>query len=93
MRVGVQVCVLCILVWFGARNVAGTWQMKTMALGIPKALPLMAVPIGMSMLLAQILAQTWRDRAGSDAAEKAEAKKAEAKEAEAKKAEEGGTPS
>jgi TRAP-type C4-dicarboxylate transport system permease small subunit len=79
MRVGVQVCVLCILIWFGARNVAGTWQMKTMALGIPKALPLMAVPIGMSMLLAQILAQVWRDGAGSakDAAE----------------AEKGGTPS
>ena len=72
MRVGVQTCVLCILIWFGAQNVAGTWQMKTMALGIPKALPLMAVPIGMSMLLTQILAQTWRGWAGGGAAGKAE---------------------
>ncbi|MDR1978108.1 MAG: TRAP transporter small permease [Synergistaceae bacterium] len=66
-RVGVQVCVLCVLIWFGVQNVGGTWRMKTMALGIPKALPLMAVPIGMSMLLAQILAQEWRDRTRSDA--------------------------
>ncbi|MDR2174746.1 MAG: TRAP transporter small permease [Synergistaceae bacterium] len=77
LRVGVQVCVLCVLIWFGAQNVAGTWQMKTMALGIPKALPLMAVPIGMSMLLAQLLGQTWRDRAGGSG----------------EKADKGGTPS
>ncbi|MDR1875525.1 MAG: TRAP transporter small permease [Synergistaceae bacterium] len=62
MRVGVQVCVLLTLIWFGAQNVGGTWQMKTMALGIPKAIPLMAVPIGMGMLLAQVLATEWRDR-------------------------------
>jgi TRAP-type C4-dicarboxylate transport system permease small subunit len=84
LRIGVQVCILCVLIGFGIQNVAGTWQMKTMALGIPKALPLMAVPIGMSMLLAQILAQAWRDRGG--AAEKIE-------KAEVEKAEKGGTPS
>jgi TRAP-type C4-dicarboxylate transport system permease small subunit len=61
MRVGVQTCVLLVLVWFGIQNVGGTWQMKTMALGIPRAVPLMAVPIGMSLLLVQILAQEWRN--------------------------------
>lgn len=62
LRVGVQVCILLVLTGFGIQNVGGTWQMKTMALGIPKAIPLMAVPIGMSMLLVQVLAQEWRDR-------------------------------
>ena len=58
-RVGVQICVLAILIWYGIKNVGGTWQMKTMALGIPKAIPLMAVPIGMALLLLQLLAQEW----------------------------------
>ena len=62
-RMGVQICVLVVLIWYGAKNVGGTWQMKTMALGIPKAIPLMAVPIGMALLLLQLLAQEWRDLA------------------------------
>ena len=50
-----QCVVLVVLVWFGARNVMGSWKMKTMALGVPKAIPLMAVPIGMTILLAAIV--------------------------------------
>ena len=56
-RMGIQAVVLILLIWLGSKNVAGTWTMKTMALGIPKAIPLMAVPIGMSMLLMQLLLQ------------------------------------
>lgn len=50
-RLGVTAFVLALLVWFGAQNVAGTWTIRTMALGIPKAIPLSAVPLGMGMLL------------------------------------------
>ena len=55
LSVVVRFVVLAALVWFGARNVMGSWKMKTMALGVPKAIPLMAVPIGMSLLLVTIL--------------------------------------
>ena len=55
LSVAVRFVVLAALVWFGARNVMGSWKMKTMALGVPKSIPLMAVPIGMGLLLATIL--------------------------------------
>lgn len=51
----VQAAVLCVLVWYGAQNVMGGWTMRTMALRLPRAIPLMAVPIGMGMLLAVLL--------------------------------------
>lgn len=50
-RLGVTVFVLGLLIWFGTQNVTGTWTMRTMALNIPKAIPLSAVPLGMGMLL------------------------------------------
>ena len=55
LSVAVRFVVLAVLIWFGARNVIGSWKMKTMALGVPKSIPLMAVPIGMGLLLATIL--------------------------------------
>lgn len=51
----VQTVVLGALIWLGTRNVMGSWKMKTMALGVPKAVPLMAVPIGMGLFLAALL--------------------------------------
>ena len=57
VALGVQLTVLGVLIFFGSQNVMGMWNMKTMALGLPKAIPLMAVPIGMSMLLMVILAK------------------------------------
>jgi len=54
-RLAIQVIVLFVLIWYGTLNVRGTWHMKTMALGIPKAIVLMAVPLGMSILLVQLL--------------------------------------
>lgn len=56
-RFAVQVFILVLLIWFGVQNVMGTWNMRTMALGIPKAVPLLAVPIGMSMLLILLIAR------------------------------------
>ena len=58
LSVAVRFIVLAALIWFGARNVIGSWKMKTMALGVPKSIPLMAVPIGMGLLLATILFKT-----------------------------------
>ena len=55
LRLGIQLVVLFVLIWYGAMNVRGTWHMKTMALGIPKAIVLMAVPLGMSILLLQLV--------------------------------------
>ncbi|WP_334139576.1 TRAP transporter small permease [Thermovirga lienii] len=55
LRLTIQVIVLFVLIWYGAQSVRGTWHMKTMALGIPKAIVLMAVPLGMSILLVQLL--------------------------------------
>lgn len=55
LRLAISLFVLAFLVWFGSKNVAGLWGMQTMALGIPKAIVLMAVPAGMGLLLAQHL--------------------------------------
>ncbi len=55
-----QTAALGALIWFGSLNVIGSWKMKTMALGVPKSAPLMAVPAGMAMLLASILLRALR---------------------------------
>ena len=61
LSVAVQSVVLACLIWFGAKNVIGSWKMKTMALGVPKSLPVMAVPIGMGIFLCALLAKYVRD--------------------------------
>jgi TRAP-type C4-dicarboxylate transport system permease small subunit len=55
LRFAIALFVLVFLVFYGAKNVSGLWEMRTMALGIPKAIVLMAVPAGMGLLLAQHL--------------------------------------
>ena len=57
LSVTVQSVVLVCLIWFGSKNVIGSWKMKTMALGVPKSLPLLAVPIGMAIFLCALLAK------------------------------------
>ena len=47
---------LVVLIIYGIQNVMGGWTMQTMALGIPRAVPLMAVPVGMGMLLIVLVA-------------------------------------
>ena len=64
LSVAVRFVVLAALIWFGVRNVTGSWKMKTMALGVPKSIPLMAVPIGMGLLLATILFKAAAPREG-----------------------------
>ncbi len=55
LRFALALFVLSFLVFYGAKNVSGLWEMRTMALGIPKAIVLMAVPAGMGLLLAEHL--------------------------------------
>ena len=52
----IEAVVLAVLVGYGIQNVMGGWTMRTMALQIPRAVPLMAVPIGMGMLLIVLVA-------------------------------------
>ncbi|WP_462362919.1 TRAP transporter small permease [Pyramidobacter porci] len=61
LSAAVQVAVLGVMVWFGAQNVMGGWKMKTMALGVPKAVPLTAVPVGMAMLMVVVVGKYLHD--------------------------------
>ena len=51
----VESLVLAVLIYYGYLNVMGGWTMKTMALHIPRAVPLMSVPVGMSFLLTVLI--------------------------------------
>ena len=53
----IECTVLIVLIYYGAQNVAGGWTMRSMALRIPRAVPLMAVPIGMGLFLAAIVSK------------------------------------
>ncbi len=53
----VEAVVLGVLVYYGALNVMGGWTMRTMALHVPRAVPLMAVPVGAGMFLAVMIAK------------------------------------
>ena len=53
----IECVVLGVLVYYGAQNVAGGWTMKTLALRIPRAVPLMAVPIGMGLFLSVLVSK------------------------------------
>ena len=53
----IECVVLAVLVYYGAQNVAGGWTMKTLALHIPRAVPLMAVPVGMGLFLAVMVSK------------------------------------
>ena len=51
----VESLVLAVLIYYGYLNVMGGWTMKTMALHIPRAIPLMSVPAGMSLFLTVLI--------------------------------------
>ena len=46
----IQLIVLGVLIYYGWLNIQGSWAVKTMALKISRAWPLMAVPLGAGML-------------------------------------------
>ena len=47
----IEAIALIILIYYGWQNVQGGWAMRTMALKISRAWPLMAVPVGAGLLL------------------------------------------
>ena len=51
----IESTVLIVLIYYGYLNVMGGWTMKTMALHIPRAIPLMSVPAGMSLFLTVLI--------------------------------------
>lgn len=51
----IECVVLCVLVYYGSINVMGGWTMRSMALHIPRAIPLMSVPVGIGLLLAVLI--------------------------------------
>lgn len=53
----IEAVVLGVLVYYGSLNVMGGWTMRTMALHIPRAVPLMSVPVGMGVFLAVLVAR------------------------------------
>ncbi len=58
----IEAVVLVVLIVYGVQNVMGSWTMRTMALKIPRAVPLMAVPAGMGMLLIVLVASRFERR-------------------------------
>ena len=50
-RVILTVSILGLMIYLGLVNAVNVWHMRTMALGIPKTIPLLAVPLGLGLLL------------------------------------------
>jgi TRAP-type C4-dicarboxylate transport system permease small subunit len=44
--------ILSLMIWLGWVNAVQIWHMKTMALNIPKTIPLLSLPLGFALLLA-----------------------------------------
>jgi TRAP-type C4-dicarboxylate transport system permease small subunit len=40
------------MIWLGTVNAVQIWHMKTLALNIPKTIPLLSLPVGFALLLA-----------------------------------------
>ena len=51
----IEATVLGVLIYYGAQNVMGGWTMRSMALHIPRAIPLISVPAGMSFFLTLLI--------------------------------------
>lgn len=47
--------ILILMTYLGIKYTGGAWRFKTLALGIPKAVPMMAIPIGMGLLFIQYI--------------------------------------
>ncbi|MBN1334085.1 MAG: TRAP transporter small permease [Synergistales bacterium] len=54
-RLSLTVFILSLMICLGFVNAVKIWHMRTMALGIPKTIPLLSVPVGLSVLLMIII--------------------------------------
>ena len=43
--------ILSLMIWLGWTNAVQIWHMKTLALNIPKTIPLLSIPVGFALLL------------------------------------------
>lgn len=43
--------ILSLMIWLGWVNAVQMWHMNTMALNIPKTIPLLSIPVGLALLL------------------------------------------
>lgn len=51
-RFFLAVGILSLMIWLGTVNAVQIWHMKTLALNIPKTIPLLSLPVGFALLLA-----------------------------------------
>jgi len=51
-RLLLTVSILSLMIYLGTVNAISVWEMHTMALHVPKTIPLLAVPLGFGLLLA-----------------------------------------
>ena len=49
------IAVLIFMTYMGFEYTSNAWRFTTLAMGIPKAIPLMAIPIGMGLMLIQYI--------------------------------------
>lgn len=62
LKLVLSIFILGLMIWLGMMNAVKIWHMKTMALGIPKTIPLMSVPVGLALLLVMFLLLQLRSR-------------------------------
>lgn len=58
------VVILSLMIWLGWVNAIQIWHMKTLALNIPKTIPLLALPAGFALLLAGTVLLHFNGRRG-----------------------------
>jgi TRAP-type C4-dicarboxylate transport system permease small subunit len=47
--------IIAYMTYLGINYIENAWRFRTLALGIPKAIPLMSIPIGMGLFLVQYI--------------------------------------
>ena len=55
IRLFISAGMLGLMIYLGTTNAIGMWHMQTMALNIPKTLPLLSLPVGLVLLLAAVV--------------------------------------
>ena len=46
---------ISLMIWLGTVNAVQIWHMRTLALNIPKTIPLLSIPVGFAFLLAGVV--------------------------------------
>ncbi len=54
--------ILSLMIWLGWTNAVQIWHMKTLALNVPKTIPLLSLPIGFALLLSGMILMHFNGR-------------------------------